>query len=121
MGNTHTGKAMSVYWIGPLYDSFHRLYNEMRKVVRSREKEIHGITNTQELNGAVMLLSSNLVLIQHENIPDRKVHGANMGPTWVLSAPDGPHVFIVYVKLPQMSRCHENACTLYALELAEIN
>ena len=26
------------------------------------------------------------------NIPDNKVHGANMGPTWVLSAPDGPHV-----------------------------
>ena len=24
--------------------------------------------------------------------PDGKVHGANMGPTWVLSAPDGPHV-----------------------------
>ena len=24
--------------------------------------------------------------------PDRKVHGANMGPTWVLSAPDTPHV-----------------------------
>ena len=21
-----------------------------------------------------------------------KVHGANMGPTWVLSSPDGPHV-----------------------------
>ena len=25
-------------------------------------------------------------------IPKSKVHGANMGPTWVLSAPDGPHV-----------------------------
>ena len=25
------------------------------------------------------------------NFPDSKVHGANMGPTWVLSAPDGPH------------------------------
>ena len=25
------------------------------------------------------------------SIPDSKVHGANMGPTWVLSAPDGPH------------------------------
>ena len=25
-------------------------------------------------------------------IPDSKAHGANMGPTWVLSAPDGPHV-----------------------------
>ena len=25
-------------------------------------------------------------------VPDSKFHGANMGPTWVLSAPDGPHV-----------------------------
>ena len=25
-------------------------------------------------------------------IPDNKVHGANMGPTWVLSAPNEPHV-----------------------------
>ena len=25
-------------------------------------------------------------------VPDSKVHGANMGPTWVLSAPGGPHV-----------------------------
>ena len=25
-------------------------------------------------------------------LPDSKVHGANMGPTWVLSAPSGPHV-----------------------------
>ena len=24
--------------------------------------------------------------------PDNKGHGANMGPTWVLSAPGGPHV-----------------------------
>ena len=24
--------------------------------------------------------------------PDSKVHGANMEPTWVLSAPSGPHV-----------------------------
>ena len=27
-----------------------------------------------------------------KNIPDSKVHGAKLGPTWVLSAPDGPHV-----------------------------
>ena len=25
-------------------------------------------------------------------IPDSKALGANMGPTWVMSAPDGPHV-----------------------------
>ena len=24
--------------------------------------------------------------------PDGKTHGANIGPTWVLSASDGPHV-----------------------------
>ena len=36
--------------------------------------------------------------ITHENrakvhvISDNEVHRANMGPTWDLSAPDGPHV-----------------------------
>ena len=30
-------------------------------------------------------------LLQQMN-PDSKVHGANMGPTWVLSAPGGHHV-----------------------------
>ena len=35
-----------------------------------------------------------MVISIHEKIayPDSKVHGANMGPTWVLWAPDGPHV-----------------------------
>ena len=32
-----------------------------------------------------------VLLLWHWRIcPDNKVHGANMGPTWVLSAPDGP-------------------------------
>ena len=30
--------------------------------------------------------------ITWDNFPDSKVQGANMGPTWALSAPDGPHV-----------------------------
>ena len=30
--------------------------------------------------------------VNGESLPDSKVHGANMGPIWVLSAPDGPHV-----------------------------
>ena len=29
---------------------------------------------------------------ERENTPDSKIHGANMGTIWVLSAPDGPHV-----------------------------
>ena len=28
----------------------------------------------------------------NDSYPDSKVHGATMVPTWVLSAPDGPHV-----------------------------
>ena len=33
-----------------------------------------------------------LIVAHWCHIPDNKVHGANMGPTWVLSAPRGPHV-----------------------------
>ena len=28
----------------------------------------------------------------YHGFPNSKVRGANMGPTWVLSAQDGPHV-----------------------------
>ena len=31
-------------------------------------------------------------LILDKGSPESKVHGANIGPTWVLPAPDGPHV-----------------------------
>ena len=41
-------------------------------------------------SGNCLVMSANEPL--PEPIPDSKVHGANMGPTWVLSAPDGPHV-----------------------------
>ena len=36
-----------------------------------------------KMNQELVIITSN---------PDSKVHGANMGPTWVLSAPDGPQV-----------------------------
>ena len=34
----------------------------------------------------------NLFCCAASNHPDSKFHGANMGPTWVLSVPGGPHV-----------------------------
>ena len=37
------------------------------------------------------LLSSSFSLIL-DSSPNSEVHGANMRPIWVLSAPDGPHV-----------------------------
>ena len=33
-----------------------------------------------------------LYILECRSFPDSKVHGANMEPTWVLSAPDGLHV-----------------------------
>ena len=44
----------------------------------------------------VMSVTTTMVLYTShtagDEFPDSKVHGAKMGPTWVLSAPDGPHV-----------------------------
>ena len=37
-------------------------------------------------------LSTGFQEISRVTLPDSKVHGANVGPIWVLSAPDGPHV-----------------------------
>ena len=28
----------------------------------------------------------------YQHSPDSNIHGANMGPIWVLSAPDGPDI-----------------------------
>ena len=42
------------------------------------------------ISSDVQMLQASEALNPHV-IPENKVHGANMGPTWVLSAPDGPH------------------------------
>ena len=36
--------------------------------------------------------------------PDSKVSGANMGPTWVLSAPGGPHVGPMNIAIRDMAK-----------------
>ena len=46
------------------------------------------------LNGVkiVPILEQSLFYLLNFTNLDSKVHGANMGPTWVLSAPGGSHV-----------------------------
>ena len=39
--------------------------------------------------------------------PDSKVHGTNMGPTWVLSAPDGPHVGPMKLAIREVPLFHQ--------------
>ena len=49
----------------------------------------------EKLTKAIMSVLPLIFTLWHSSknhVPDSKVHGANMGPTWVLSAPDGPHV-----------------------------
>ena len=43
--------------------------------------------------------------ISFSNFPDSKAHGANIGPTWVLSAPDGPHVGPMNLAIRVVFRC----------------
>ena len=49
------------------------------------------IANTLQSCTVMYFMISNCNLMCFDNL-DSKVHGANVGPTWVLSAPDGPHV-----------------------------
>ena len=37
-------------------------------------------------------IKSSVAMLLNMHNPDNKVHGAAMGPTWVLSAPDGQYV-----------------------------
>ena len=48
-------------------------------------KKHPGVSQMHHLAASDMLFSVRC-------FPDSKVHGANMGATWVLSALDGPHV-----------------------------
>ena len=50
-------------------------------------------------------------------VPDNKVHGASMGPTWVLSAPGEPHVGPVNLAIRGVS--HLGSYSGYVLLLRE--
>ena len=51
-------------------------------------------TSPSQVSYGMLIVSvlQKMTAIHWEYTPDSKVHGANMWPTWVLSAPDGPHV-----------------------------
>ena len=76
------GRAGRVHWSTARF-SLQSLWKQ--SVVAQSCTKQHGIIPMMLASGS----SSGLGL---DYSPDSKVHGANMGPTWVLSAPDGPHV-----------------------------
>ena len=52
----------------------------------------------------------------HHN-PDSKVHGTNMGPIWVLSAPDGPHVGPMNLAIRELLAHWINICFVLIFDL----
>ena len=70
-GNLHGDYVWMLSWRWPLWWTF--------------VSSCHGIKYIRLLNIQTKVRS--IVYF-----PVSKVHGANMGPTWVLSAPEGPHV-----------------------------
>ena len=54
--------------------------------------EINAIMEIGSLSPAQSYTQRQKTNIFPNDFPDSKFHGANMGPAWVLSAPDGPHV-----------------------------
>ena len=58
---------------------------------------------------------------RERNIPDRKVHGANMGPTWVLSARGEPHVGPMNLAVRDVYLCRKHCgCHWISTECQDI-
>ena len=57
-------------------------------------------------------------LIKFCMYPDSKVYGANMGPTWVLSFPGGPHVgpMNLTIRISVRYSCNINKCPAFIQE-----
>ena len=54
--------------------------------------ELIGVLNLFQTKHSLISTPMVTHFLMQKPEPDSKVHGANMGPTWVLSAPDRPHV-----------------------------
>ena len=94
VGISYTGKMISLYWIGAL---FHVFDSRSRQIVRNLEAPAACLSAWYcwwvWLQWLFVCLSAALVCIGCKaNIPDSKVHRANMGPIWGRQDPDGPSV-----------------------------
>ena len=57
---------------------------------------------------------------QHNHNPDSKVHGANVGPTWVLSAPDGPHFGPTNLVIRDSNQYRKRQCIISICDLWDL-
>ena len=71
---------------------FHSVLNFWIMQNGSRCRKLFLGLNKCQLGCLIYLYYSGSHQLFHKCHPDSKVHGANMGPTWVLWAPVGPYV-----------------------------
>ena len=67
----------------------------------------NSVMKIAERSSLKILPSPNTSGSSHNGNPDSKVHGANMGPTWVLSAPHGPHIGPMNLAICEVIPCHD--------------
>ena len=99
MGNTCCPTTLTIYYVLlsltviNRWMFYHQVYVYcslcfVRSKIRFNHKNIPPQTISHSNVSRVLLTITHILRI----IPDSKVHGANMRPTWVLSAPEGPNV-----------------------------
>ena len=76
------------------------LYSFLRKIAQLFQIKVEHFFHFQ-------VRSQWLPMDGNHDIPDSKVHGANMRPTWVLSTPDGPHVGPMNLAIRD-GKCHDD-------------
>ena len=86
-------------WFKDWYLEYAKLVTVMRRGPPGEKSVDCRLEAMAHLDHVVVLLTHRLDYVSSfeltstlRAIPDNKVHGTNTGPTWVLSAPDGPHV-----------------------------
>ena len=72
----------------PLMKDYKNLFNKPK--IRNQRQYCWNVSAVQKSNRPASPWNNGCTL--HKTTPDSKVHRVNMGPTWVLSVPDGPHV-----------------------------
>ena len=105
---TYTGNGMYVWWMCrcsvfwimciPLFSLQYFLFNVKIYIVVFSPIDMCLLGRVVIANRGFTLKFSicsclqNIPFWRNKEFPDSKVLGANMGPTWVMSAPDGPRV-----------------------------
>ena len=94
-------------WVGPLWTKLNEISINGIIFLRKLISSLKGVSYFSSLTKDKDCLKAHSVILHgslNELNPDSKVRGANMEPTWVLSAPDKPDVGPLNLDFREYSR-----------------